>query len=210
MAWLVVGLGNPGRKYERNRHNIGFMVLDAWSRRLPDVTFRSKFSGEYAKAIHPKLGDVHLLMPQTYMNDSGDSVQPAAAFLKITNDNLLVVHDEIDLSFADVRLKRGGGHAGNNGIRSMIERCGPDFCRVRVGIGRPPPTFRGEVADYVLGDFAGDEKARLDDVINRAIDGIELAVALGIDKAMNQFHAAPKKPVPPKPADPVTKKRNDP
>lgn len=193
MAWLVVGLGNPGKKYERNRHNVGFMALDAWARRLPDVTFRSKFSGEYAKVAHPTLGDVHLLKPQTYMNESGDSVQPAAAFLKIGVDEIIVLHDEIDLPFSDVRLKRGGGHAGNNGIRSLIERCGPEFARVRIGVGRPPPTFRGEVADYVLTDFSGEEKPQLQSMIDRAIEGTELTISVGLDKAMNAFHAAKKK-----------------
>jgi len=192
MAWLLVGLGNPGKKYERNRHNVGFMAIDAWARSLPEVTFRSKFSGEYAKAIHPKFGDVHVLKPQTYMNASGDAIQPAAAFLKIEVENILVAHDEIDLPFGEVRLKRGGGHAGNNGIRSTIERCGPDFCRVRIGVGRPPPSFRGEVADYVLSDFSSEEKPQVPALLERAVQGIELTVSLGIDKAMNTFHMTKK------------------
>ena len=146
---LVVGLGNPGRKYEGNRHNIGFGVVDALARDVPSADFREKFSGLFARgeAFGSAVG---LLKPQTYMNESGRSVQAAQAFLKVQLGEILVVHDELDLPFGEVRLKLAGGHAGHNGLRDISARLGADYARLRVGIGRPPPGFRGEVADYVL------------------------------------------------------------
>src|SRR5262249_13232204 len=117
---------------------------------------------------------------------SGDSVQPCAAFLKVAPKDVVVVHDELDLPFGDVRLKVGGGHAGHNGLRSMIERLGtPDFVRVRIGIGRPPPGFRGEVADYVLSDFDAIERAELSAILGRAVDAIKRVATDGSQAAMN-------------------------
>lgn len=187
--YLVVGLGNPGRKYAKNRHNVGFMLVDrlAWSHGFPEL--KEKFSGIWAKGA---IGNepAALLEPQTFMNVSGDSVQPCAAFLKVEPSNVIVVHDELDLPWKDVRLKVGGGHAGHNGLRSIIQRLGtPDFIRVRVGIGRPPAGFKGDVADYVLQDFDGIESAEMPDVLARAEQGIELVLKNGISAAMNAFHA---------------------
>ena len=170
---LVVGLGNPGRKYERNRHNIGFMVVErhARSHGLPD--FKEKFSAVWTKGEIATGGQRHpiaLLEPQTFMNLSGDSVQPAAAFLKTEPAQVVVVHDELDIPWKDVRLKVGGGHAGHNGLRSIIGRLGtPEFVRVRVGIGRPPAGFKGDVADYVLQNFDALESAELADVVDRRL-----------------------------------------
>lgn len=178
---LVVGLGNPGKKYEKNRHNVGFMVVErlARARALPDL--REKFSGLFAKGEA-----LAVLEPQTFMNRSGDAVQPAAAFLKVPPDAIVVVHDELDLPWKDVRLKVGGGHAGHNGLRSIIQRLGsPDFVRVRVGIGRPSPGFRGDVADWVLSDFDAAERAELPDVVDRAADAVERVLAAGVLAAMN-------------------------
>ena len=189
---LVVGLGNPGKKYERNRPNVGFMVVErlARSHGLPD--FKEKFSAVWTKgeiAVGGGRHPVALLEPQTYMNLSGDSVQPAAAFLKVEPSRVIVVHDELDLPWRDVRLKVGGGHAGHNGLRSIIQRLGtPEFVRVRVGVGRPPPGFRGDVADYVLADFDAIEKSELPDVIDRAVLAIEKVVADGIAAAMNSVN----------------------
>lgn len=187
--YLVVGLGNPGKKYEKNRHNVGFMVVErlARSHGLPD--FKEKFSAVWTKgelaaggARHP----VALIQPQTFMNLSGDSVQPAAAFLKVDPPKVIVVHDELDLPWQEVRLKVGGGHAGHNGLRSIMQRLGsPEFIRVRVGVGRPPPGFKGDVADYVLADFDAMERAELPDVVDRASSAIEKIVAEGIAPAMN-------------------------
>ena len=161
VEWLVVGLGNPGPKYARTRHNVGFMALDEMAR---GVDFRSKFSGQFAMQ-----GDLALLKPETFMNLSGDSVQPALGFLKLPPARLLVLHDELDIPFGDVRVKQGGGHAGHNGLRSIIGRLGgPDFFRVRIGIGRPPADFVGDVASYVLGDFGSLERSSLSALLERA------------------------------------------
>ena len=193
--YLVVGLGNPGKKYERNRHNVGFMVADRLRADggLPD--YKEKFSGVFSRgrvstiaapAAEQGAGDAMLLKPMTFMNLSGDSVQPAAAFVKVDPAHVIVVHDELDLPFGDVRVKVGGGHAGHNGLRSIIERLGtPDFLRVRVGIGRPPPDFRGEVADYVLSDFGPSDRAELPDVLARAAEAVRLIVGKGPGPAQN-------------------------
>jgi PTH1 family peptidyl-tRNA hydrolase len=192
---LVVGLGNPGRQYEGNRHNAGFMAVDALQRAHGFPDFKEKFSGVWTKGEawgHP----IALLKPMTYMNLSGDSVQPACAFLKVAPADLVVVHDEIDLPFADVRLKQGGGHAGHNGLRSIIQRLGtPDFVRVRVGVGKPPAGFRGEVADYVLHDFDAIERAELPDVLGRALAALEGVATQGVAAAMKAANTrAPKTP----------------
>jgi peptidyl-tRNA hydrolase, PTH1 family len=193
---LIVGLGNPGKKYEKNRHNVGFMAVDDLRASLGLADFREKFSGVWTKG-----DDVALLKPMTYMNLSGDSVQPCAAFLKVKPADILVLHDELDVPFGEVRLKVGGGHAGHNGLRSMIERLGtPDFLRVRIGIGRPPPGFRGEVADYVLHDFDPIEKAELPDVLARALTAVKKVITDGPQAAMNVVNAkAPQRNSPKKP-----------
>jgi len=192
---LVVGLGNPGKKYEGNRHNVGFRVVErlASSHGLPD--FKEKFSGVWTKGELASEGSRHavaLLEPLTFMNLSGDSVQPAAAFLKVEPARVIVVHDELDLPWKDVKLKVGGGHAGHNGLRSLIGRLGtPEFVRVRVGVGRPPAGFAGDVADYVLQDFDPMERAELPDVLARACLAVEKVVALGAAAAMNALHPQP-------------------
>lgn len=186
---LVVGLGNPGRKYEGNRHNVGFMAADELRSSLGLPDYKEKFSGVWTK------GDaLSILKPGTYMNLSGECVQPASAFLKVPPAELIVLHDELDLAFGDVRLKFGGGHAGHNGLRSIIERLGtPDFVRVRIGIGRPPPGFRGDVADYVLQNFDASEKAELPDVIARALDATKGVLTDGLSAAMNVVNQTKKK-----------------
>lgn len=195
---LVVGLGNPGRKYERNRHNVGFMAVERLARSHGLSDFREKFSGLFAKgelAIGGARHPVSALEPQTFMNLSGDSVQPAAAFLKVAPAAVIVVHDELDLPWRDVRVKVGGGHAGHNGLRSILGRLGtPDFVRIRIGVGRPPPGFRGEVADYVLSDFDAMESAELPDVLGRACEAVEKVIALGAAKAMTALNAGAPKP----------------
>ena len=186
---LVVGLGNPGKKYEETRHNIGFVVADAIHRAGVFAEWREKFSGVFAKG-----NDSSLLKPQTFMNLSGDSVQPCAAFLKVEPREIIVVHDELDLPFGDTRLKFGGGHAGHNGLRSIIQRLGtPDFVRVRVGIGRPPPGFRGEIADYVLTGFDPVERAQLPDVVSGATAAAQSVLTNGVSVAMNAVNTRPKR-----------------
>lgn len=176
---LVVGLGNPGTKYAKNRHNVGFMVADRLFEQLSFPDWKEKFNGFFAKGSAAGQ-DVVLLKPQTYMNESGKSVQAAVAFLKIdVKTDLLIVHDDLDLEFADVRLKVGGGHAGQNGIRSIIAALGPDFARVRCGIGRPPAGFQGEVADYVLSNFDAIEAATVTDALTKAVDATRKWVEKG-------------------------------
>jgi PTH1 family peptidyl-tRNA hydrolase len=190
---LVVGLGNPGREYERSRHNVGFLVADALREGAGWPDYKQKFSGVWTRGeLAGAPGKpVVLLKPQTFMNLSGDSVQPAAAFLKVAPADVIVVHDELDLPWKDVRLKVGGGHAGNNGIRSIIQRIGtPDFIRVRVGIGKPPPGFRGGGADWVLSDFDAVERAEMVDVVARAIEAVRRVVDVGIGPAMNVVNTA--------------------
>jgi peptidyl-tRNA hydrolase, PTH1 family len=188
---LVVGLGNPGREYERSRHNVGFLVADALREASGWPDYKQKFSGVWTRGALPSGAQLALLKPQTFMNLSGDSVQPAAAFLKVDTADIIVVHDELDLPWKDVRLKVGGGHAGNNGVRSIIQRLGsPDFVRVRVGIGKPPPGFRGGGADWVLSDFDAVERAELPDVVARAVDAVRRVAEDGLPAAMNVVNAS--------------------
>jgi PTH1 family peptidyl-tRNA hydrolase len=191
---LIVGLGNPGREYAGNRHNAGFLVVDELRRRggLPD--FKEKFSGVWTK------GDlfgkpVAILQPTTFMNLSGDSVQPAMAFLKVPPEDVIVVHDELDLAWKDVRVKVGGGHAGHNGLRSIIQRLGtPDFVRVRVGVGKPGPGFKGDTAAWVLSNFDAMEKAEWPDVEGRAVAAVKAILESGAAAAMNAANVAKGKP----------------
>ncbi len=158
------------------------------ARRVSADPFRDKFSGSFAKG---RAGDEELVLlkPMTFMNLSGQSVQPAAAFFKVAPSRIIVVHDEIDLPFADVRLKVGGGHAGHNGLRSILGSLGtPDFVRVRVGVGRPGQGFRGEVADYVLSSFDASERAELQDVLSNATDSVLDVLARGTTAAMNKLN----------------------
>lgn len=172
--FLVVGLGNPGPEHEGSRHNLGFMVVDSMRAAEGWPDFREKYRGLLTRGeIHCEKArrDVSVLKPQRYMNLSGESVQPAAAFLKVPPERIVVVHDELDLPWREVRVKIGGGHAGHNGLRSIIQHLGtPDFVRVRVGIGKPPAGFRGDGADWVLSRFDASERAELPDVL-RAAEG---------------------------------------
>ena len=183
---LVVGLGNPGPKYSGNRHNVGFMVVDRLAARWAAPAFRDKFKAETTKGLL-RQGDVVLLKPQTFMNLSGESVQPAMTFYKVPLERVLCVHDELDLAFGVVRIKVGGGTAGHNGLKSMVQRCGGNgFVRVRVGIGRPS----ARTESHVLSDFDASERAELGDVVERACDMVEAALLEGATAAMNRYHGA--------------------
>ena len=182
---IVVGLGNPGPEYASTRHNLGFMVVDELGARSGGVQFRSKFHGDVAEA---RAGGkpVTLLKPKTFMNDSGRSVGAALGFFKLAPGDLLVVHDELDLPFAEVRLKQGGGDAGHRGLRSISAHLGTgDYPRLRVGIGKPPPGFRGGGADFVLQGFRSAERAELDQLVGRAADAVGLVAQHGLAAAMN-------------------------
>ena len=153
---LVVGLGNPGSRYARNRHNVGFMAVDAIARKHGSPGFRSRFKGELAEG--PIGGErVLLLKPQTFMNLSGESVGEAARFFKILPSEIIVIHDEIDLRPGKLRVKLGGGSAGHNGLRSIDTLLGPDYWRVRIGVGHPG--IKELVQPYVLQNFSGEELA---------------------------------------------------
>ncbi|MBL0217767.1 MAG: aminoacyl-tRNA hydrolase [Myxococcales bacterium] len=194
--WLVVGLGNPGSKYERNRHNIGFRVVDELAAKhgLPWKT-GGKLGGDTASGIvTTERGRERcvLLRPMEFMNLSGFAVQRTAQFHSIEVPNILVVHDELDLEFGIVRLKSGGGHGGHNGLRSMIEQLGePGFARVRMGIGRDPkaPPGAKDAAGWVLSDFPQAQAQALTAVIAAGCEDVECVLAKGIGPAMNQHNA---------------------
>ncbi|MBV9153319.1 MAG: aminoacyl-tRNA hydrolase [Alphaproteobacteria bacterium] len=154
---LIVGLGNPGPRYARNRHNIGFMAAEAIARRYGFPAFRDRFKGELSEGVIAGARRL-VLRPQTFMNDSGESVLAAMSFYKIAPEDIVVIHDELDLRPGKVRVKRGGGSAGHNGLRSIDAMIGPDYWRVRIGIGHPG--VKELVQPYVLQNFMPDE-ARL-------------------------------------------------
>ena len=182
---LVVGLGNPGRRHERDRHNVGFMVVDELARRYGG-TFKDKFNGHIAE-VRVAERRLALLKPDTYMNDSGRSVQPAAAFYKVPLESLLVVHDEVDLELGRIQARLGGGLAGHNGLRSVAGRLGsPGFLRLRVGVGRPGRGDPRDVADFVLASFAPEEDAGA--IVDRAADAIESIVAVGLEETQHRFN----------------------
>lgn len=184
---LIVGLGNPGQQYARTRHNLGFLVIDRLVQRWSAGSYRSKFNGDHLKATYGH-AEVALLKPLGFMNCSGESVQPAAAFFKVAPARLLVVHDELDLPFGALRLKQGGGTAGHNGLRSIVQQLGtPEFLRLRVGIGRPT---HGNVVSYVLSDFSGDEPITLPGVVDRAAEAIEWYLQDGLAAAMQRLHSS--------------------
>jgi PTH1 family peptidyl-tRNA hydrolase len=177
---LVVGLGNPGREYERNRHNAGAMVADELARRHGG-SWRSKFSGQLAEI---RLDDhkLALLKPETYMNESGRSVGAAARFFKVEPDRVLVVHDEGDFDLGRLELKAGGGLAGHNGLRSLAQHLKTqDFLRLRIGVGRPERGDPRPLADYVLSDFEPLDDAET--LIARAADAVEQLDAEGVERA---------------------------
>jgi peptidyl-tRNA hydrolase, PTH1 family len=189
---LVVGLGNPGEDYARTRHNIGFLVADGLARALRAEFSTRKFGAEIAEASAGS-ERVFIMKPQTYMNCSGEAVGPALRFWKLSLQDLLVVHDELELEPYRIQVKVGGGHSGHNGLKSLQAHLGsPDYPRIRVGVGRPPP--RMDPADYVLGRFPKAEEAEVELCVARAVDVARTVVELGAVKAMNQFNRRQKGP----------------
>src|SRR5712692_2742121 len=173
---LVVGLGNPGREYERHRHNVGQLVVDELARRHGGA-WRSKFSGQLAE-IRLDGHKLALLKPETYMNESGRAVSAAARFFKVDPDAVLVVHDEGDFDLGRLQLRLGGGSAGHNGLRSIAQHLKtPEFMRLRVGVGRPERGDPRPLADYVLSDFAPQDDAET--LVARAADAVETLDAEG-------------------------------
>ncbi len=191
--WLVVGLGNPGSEYAKNRHNVGFLVADLLAGRL-GVRF-----GRHRKAVaqvaEARLGvgadapRLVLAKPMTYMNLSGGPVAALRQFYKVPLEQIVAVHDELDIPYGMLRLKQGGGEGGHNGLRSMSGALGSkEYLRVRFGIGRPPG--RQDPADYVLSDFSAAERKELDFLVDRAADATEALIARGLEWSQNAYHAA--------------------
>jgi PTH1 family peptidyl-tRNA hydrolase len=184
-AKLIVGLGNPGPQYSWTRHNAGFMVLDRLSRLSAIPVTRKAFSG-LAGDGNWEGERVYLLKPQTFMNLSGRSVAEALRFYKLSLSDLIVIHDDLDIPFGNVKLKQGGGHGGHNGLRSLAQELGsPDYARIRIGVGRP---VHGDVVNYVLSSFAKDEMDVLLEVLDGALDALEMLLKEGMPKAMSIFN----------------------
>jgi len=199
---LLVGLGNPGSGYARNRHNIGFMAADEIVRRHSFAPFRTKFQGELTEG---KIGTekVLVLKPLTYMNDSGRSVQAAMSFYKIKPEDIIVLHDELDLVAGKIRIKRGGGHGGHNGLRSIDAHIGPNFGRVRMGIGHPGD--KGKVVGHVLKDFAKSDQDWLDKLMPVIADEIGCLVKGDDPGFMNRVALVmnPPRPKPEQKSEPI-------
>jgi PTH1 family peptidyl-tRNA hydrolase len=186
-VWLVVGLGNPGPSYAGNRHNAGFLVLDELGDRVG-----AKFKAHKGRAdvIEGRLSGVRTILakPKCYMNESGGPVASLRDFYKVPVDRIVVVHDELDIPFGRVRLKRGGGDNGHNGLRSVSSALGSkEYLRARVGIGRPPG--RQDPADFVLKDFSSTERKELPFLFDRAADAVEALLTGPLEAAQNTFHA---------------------
>jgi len=182
---FVVGLGNPGRKHERDRHNVGWMVVDELARRT-DARWRAKFSGQLAEV---RLAGMRLalLKPETFMNDSGRSVAAATRFFKVEPESLVVVHDDVDLEPGRLQARAGGGLAGHNGLRSLAQALGTqDFLRLRIGVGRPGRGDARSIADYVLSPFElGEDVGAL---VSRAADAVETIAREGVEAAQQRFN----------------------
>ncbi len=184
---LIAGLGNPGNEYEKTRHNAGFWFIDQLVSQY-NLTLKneSKFLGEVAKFNSPS-GNIWLLKPTTFMNRSGQSIARLAQFYKIQPEQILIVHDDLDLPPGSVKLKQGGGHGGHNGLRDSIAQLGKNFYRLRLGIGHPGN--KEQVVGFVLGKTPQSEKKLIESAVDKSIDSIELILQGDMQKAMNQLHA---------------------
>lgn len=188
-ARLVVGLGNPGREYAGHRHNVGFRVAERLAGAVGIPLGQSRFQGRFGQRDVGRTR-VLLLLPETFMNVSGEAVSAAARFYKVAPEDLLVVHDELDLSFGRLQLKKGGGTGGHNGLESIVEQLGtPDFARLRFGIGKPQgPNAKERVVGHVLHDFSSEEKEALTPLLDRAVDMARAWLSLGLAEAMNRHN----------------------
>ncbi|WP_406125569.1 aminoacyl-tRNA hydrolase [Streptomyces sp. NBC_00989] len=190
--WLIVGLGNPGSEYANNRHNVGFMVADLLAERIGG---KFKRAGKaQAQVLEGRIGApgpasrrVVLVKPTSFMNLSGGPVNALRDFYKVPLANIVAVHDELDIDYGTLRLKLGGGDNGHNGLKSMTKAMGPDYHRVRFGIGRPPG--RMQVADFVLKDFSSTERKELDFLVDRATDSVECLVSEGLERAQSAYNS---------------------
>jgi len=196
-TWLVAGLGNPGPAYASNRHNVGYMVVDELARRarvafsparsLHALTASTRIASLGIGSVGPDAATVILLKSKTYMNESGRAVGKAASYYRVPAENIVVVHDELDLDLGRMRAKLGGGDNGHNGLKSIRASLhSGDFYRVRVGIGRPPEYQ--DPADYVLSSFSASDRKILDDQIPRAADAVEALMLDGLDRAQTLYN----------------------
>ena len=187
-TYLLIGLGNPGREYRDNRHNVGFMLIDRLIVRLNARGMKVQSKAIVTTATYEERKLI-LAKPQTYMNLSGQSAQGLLNFYKIPVENMLIAHDDLDLPFGTIRIRPGGGPGGQKGMASTIERLGTkDFPRLRIGIGRPPG--RMDPAAYVLQDFSRDEMKTLSEIVDRAAEAALTFVVEGLNKAMNKYNGS--------------------
>ena len=187
VSWIVVGLGNPGPKYENTRHNVGFLVADRLAERAGAPIRKIKHKALTSTAVIGGQG-VLLMKPTTYMNLSGEAVGDAARFYKVPADHVLVISDDTDLPQGKLRLRKSGSAGGHNGLKSIIQHLGGDgFPRLKVGVGgKPHPDY--DMADWVLGQLKGEDKKVMDAAVDRAADAVECFLKFGIEKAMNQYN----------------------
>ena len=187
-SFLLIGLGNPGREYQNNRHNFGFMLIDRIAVRLNARGLKVQSKAIVTSGIYQER-KIILAKPQTYMNLSGQSIQGLANFYKLPLENLLVAHDDLDIPFGTIRMRPGGGPGGQKGVASTITQLGTrDFARLRLGIGRPPG--RMDPSAYVLQDFSRDEMKVISEILDRAADAALEFVISGLDKAMNKYNGS--------------------
>jgi peptidyl-tRNA hydrolase, PTH1 family len=183
--WVIVGLGNPGGQYRRSRHNVGFMTVERMATAHGIELTRNKFNGLYGEVRDVTLNAI-IVMPHTYYNRSGECVNGFLGYFKVPLERLLVIHDEMDLPLGQLRLKRGGGDAGNRGVRSIAQALGPDFVRIRVGIGHPEGD-QGDI-DHVIRPLSGSELAAFEPAITRASDAALAVIRDGLERAMNRYN----------------------
>ena len=187
VEWMIVGLGNPGREYENTRHNAGFICMDAISKKLGVAVNKSKYKALIAETM---IADkrVLLMLPQTYMNASGEAVSAAASFYKIPPHQILVISDDISLDVGKMRVRRKGSHGGQKGLKSITEQLGSsDFPRIKIGVGQKPhPEY--DLAAWVLSNFSADERKTIGDIAEKSIDACRLIISGKTDEAMNRFN----------------------
>ena len=190
---LIAGLGNPGPRYQATRHNVGFRVIESWRAnvacRLPRS--RTAFTAKSPARACPAPPRTCCCCVPNVHERVGPQCSGSLYVLQIKPSELIVAHDELDLPFSEVRLKQGGGDGGNRGIRSVTAALGPDYVRIRLGIGRPPLDFRGDVADFVLQAFPSAELAAVEQMVTRATEAVSLVTSLGLEKAMNRINQRP-------------------
>lgn len=191
--WLIAGLGNPGAEYAGNRHNVGFMVADLLAERMGG-RFKVHKGAARAQVLEGRIGApgpdsrrVVVAKPMSFMNLSGGPVTALHDFYKVPVDHIVAIHDELDIGYGALRLKKGGGDNGHNGLKSLTKSLGPDYHRVRFGVGRPPG--RMAVADYVLRDFSAAERKELDYFVDRAADAVQALVVDGLERAQSTYNS---------------------